>query len=362
MSKNTTVSGTVSWSGHSILGWVATPGKGKVVKPEYEASYDVNMHGMNDRPIEESIGISKTRIMALGDSHTFAVGVSQNESWPNVLEQILFKGDIAAGSVYNCAVPGYSLGQYLLRMRQMKPLIKPHIVLIGFTIASDLYDLIPPRKGGFVFGANRGRVYFDLDEKGDLIEVRDLAGKEIAPSGKIPLIMKIKKALGRSAFYSRLKRSKLAMWVIMNVRPKGKSVWAGPDTALAIKLDDEYRYRWQLAEALIKKISMEAHEDGMRVVLINIPYIPQVYDDVWASSYGRFPKEYDRWIVGDRLKELCVRAGIYYVDVTRRFVDEVRKNKRWLHYPLDGHPTVGGHRVMAETVAEFLKKNKLVDY
>lgn len=354
--------GTLGWDNHDTLGWISTPGKGTMVTSEFKANYDVNRYGMNDKPIEESVGISKIRIMAVGDSHTFAVGVSQDESWPNVLEQILFKGDIRVGSVYNCAVAGYSLGQYLLSIREMKSLLRPQIVLIGFTVASDVYDLIPPRKGGFVFGADRGRVYFDLNENGDLIEVRNLAGKKIPPSYNLPLIRMIQNALSNSTFYRRLKRSRLAMWLSINIQPQGNSLWPGPDTALAINLTGEYKYRWQLAEALIKKIAAEARGDGIRVVLVNIPYLPQVYDDVWASSFGRLPEKYGRWIAGARLKQICARAGIYYVDVTGRLTDEARKRKRWLHYRLDAHPTAEGQRLIADSVAEFLKENRLVDY
>jgi lysophospholipase L1-like esterase len=134
--------------------------------------------------------------------------------------------------------------------------------------------------------------------------------------------------------------------------------WLGPDTAFVTKLEGEYKYRRELAGALIKEIAMEAKEKGMQVVLVNIPYIPEVYDEVWASSLGRMPDKYDRGIAGKRLKEICDRAGIYYVDVTPRFIEEARK--RWLHYPIDRHLTAEGHRIIAETVANFLKENKLL--
>ena len=70
-----------------------------VVNAEFTAQYDVNAAGMNDRPIEESSGRARLRLLALGDSHTFAVGVSQAEAWPNALETWLFHGDLDAGTV-----------------------------------------------------------------------------------------------------------------------------------------------------------------------------------------------------------------------------------------------------------------------
>ena len=134
---------------------------------------------MNDRPIEETVGRSALRVLALGDSHTYAVGVSQQEAWPNALEQMLFHGNLDAGTVYNSGVAGYSLGQYLVRYRTLRAALKPQVVVIGFSMATDLYDLVPPRLGGFVYGSEAGRLYFDLDDQGRLLEKRDLVGQRL---------------------------------------------------------------------------------------------------------------------------------------------------------------------------------------
>ncbi len=353
---------TFEWDRNDILGWVPKPGKIIEITPEFEAIYDINKYNMNDKAIEESLEISKIKIMAIGDSHTFAVGVSSDEAWPNALEQILFKGDIRSGTVYNCGVSGYNLGQYLLRIRQMKAILKPHILLIGFCLASDVYDLMPPQKNGFVFGDNVGRVYFDLDKYGNLIEKRELAGKEIeiSPYSSMSLLMKIRTTLRHSAFFRRFKRSRFLIWAVFNMGPQISSIWMGPSTALKINLDDESKFRWQLTEALIREISVEAKEDNISVVLVNIPYLPQIYDNIWKGSFGKFPKEYDRWIAGRRLEDICSKSEIYYVDTTPKFVDEARKKKKWFHYKFDAHPTAEGHRIIAETVAEFLKNNRLV--
>jgi lysophospholipase L1-like esterase len=51
-----------------------------------------------------------------------------------------------------------------------------------------------------------------------------------------------------------------------------------------------------------------------------------------------------------------VRAGIGYVDTTQAFVDETRKTGTWLHFPDDAHPTVAGHRLIADEVARYLRE------
>ncbi len=337
-----------------ILGFLPHPGIATIVTSEYKTTANINSFCMNDDPIEESVN-AKVKIMVLGDSHTFASGVSPEESWPNVLEKLLFKGDKAAGTVYNCAAQGYNLGQYLLRMRQLEQILKPDVIIIGFSTATDLYDLIPPRLGGFVYRPTSGRVYFDLDARGELIECHELEGKNLAATAKenLPLLIKIKSLLkDRSVLYRRLRRSKLAMWMFMNINP---SLWPGQDTALKKNLNADDKYRWLLAQQIIKKIAEESFRKNRIVVLVNIPYLAQVYDEVWLASFGRRPEEYDRWIPGERLRNICNKAGVYYIDTTKVLVEEVRRHKRWVHYRYDAHPTVEGHKIIAAKVYESLR-------
>jgi lysophospholipase L1-like esterase len=336
----------------AVLGWLPAPGKTHVRTDEFEVTYDINDRGMNDRPL--SSGASpRVRILALGDSHTFGVGVAQAQSWPNQLEAMLFGEDTSRGSVYNAAVYGYSLGQYLLRARGMMDAVNPSLVLVGFSCATDLYDLLPPARGGFVYGEDLGRVYFDLDEKGELIEISDLAGKTTVR--KLKGFDKIKRMLEGSALYRRLKRSQLAMAVGMSLGPPGGSLWTGPASALKIHLDTQEKYRWQLAEKIIDRLDEELESRGAKLVVVNIPYLPQVYDAVWNASFGLQPEKYDRWIAGKRLRTLCEAKGIGYVDTTVDLVREARQGRR-LHFWKDAHPTAEGHRVIAEVVARFLRE------
>jgi len=369
MEPRQSVSGDTLYTAHNSLGWILTEGRTTVANDEYTATYAINSLGMNDRAFDAHGDKSKLRIMALGDSHTFATGVAQDETWPNALEGMISGSGVEAVSVYNCSVSGYCLGQYLLQMRRLKGTLRPDMVLIGFSMATDLYDLIPPRLGGFVYFNNFDRVYFDLDENGKLIEVSSLDERTVLePAGQTPksppskksLSLRIREKLNRFALYRRFKRSKLAVWIAMNFRPKGESLWPGLDTALKKELDADDRYRWRLAEAIITELGAEARKDRIKVVLVNIPYLAQVYDGVWNHSYGMQPDRYDRWIAGERLKAICKRVGIYYIDTTQALIEETRRRKGWLHFAKDAHPTAEGHRIIAETVLAGLKEEKLV--
>jgi len=50
--------------------------------------------------------------------------------------------------------------------QDLRARLAPTTVLVGVSTATDLFDLLPPRLGGFVYGGNAERDYFDLDDEG----------------------------------------------------------------------------------------------------------------------------------------------------------------------------------------------------
>lgn len=351
-----------------ILGWDNQPGSAVVETKEFKYYLHVNSYGMNDRDIYGTEK-AKIKIMVVGDSHTFASGVSWNETWPKILEQKLFKNNLEDGVVYNCAVAGYSLGQYLLRIRQLGDTLKPDIIIVGFSMATDLYDLVPPRMGGFVCRSNVGRVYFDLDAGGNLVEKKDLMGTDLTrhileneTAKDKTIVNKIKCFLEQnSALYRRFKRSRLVCWAAINLF-KLDSLWPGSSTAVRIDLDKDGLYRWRLAKKLLEKIAEEARENNRKVIVVNIPYLPQAYDKIWQASFGQRPQLYDRFIGGTRLAEICRQAGVYYVDTTQKFIEESRQHKKILYYQYDAHPNSEGHKLIAGVVRDYIVENNLLTH
>lgn len=339
---------------HDSLGWLPEPNTHMLQRnSEFEAFYKINSLSMNDDEFNE--GSSTKNILALGDSHTFAVGVSFDKTWPNFLEKKLnSKNLINNYQVLNTGVPGYNLGQYLIRYRTLKERINPEYIIIGFSMATDLYDLIPPRMGGFVYGSDKGRTYFDLDSEDNLVEINELDGIEILNKENFQNVkesnLTLKSVLEKSAIFRRFKRSKLAMRIAVNYKPKGKSLWPGLDTALKINLNEDDKYRWLLAERIIEQISIEAEKNNTKVILVNIPYLAQVYDEVWENSFGLNSDEYNRWIASERLANICKKYNIYFIDTTNTFVEHHRKYDKWFHFRRDAHPTEEGHELIANVI------------
>jgi lysophospholipase L1-like esterase len=341
-----------------IIGWIPRPGIAHVRTSEFAVEYNINDLNMNDRPVTNVDRALDVRVLALGDSHTFGVGVSWDQAWPLVLDSTLFGAlEHREGRVFNGGVAAYSLGQYLQRYRMLRTTLKPHVVLVGVSTATDLFDLLPPRLGGFVYGGDAAREYFDLDATGRLVERRFEPGATPAGSKRAPAKssgLRVRTWLRRLALYRRVQNSMMAMRLATSIRlPGGDLIWEGPEAVLHRTLSDREAFQWALAEAILRKLAAEVRADHATPVLVLIPYLPEVYDDVWNATFGR-SSEYDRFEGSRRLRDMAQRIGAGFIDTTPALIDAARRSNVWLHHHIDKHPTAEGHRVIARAIAAQL--------
>jgi lysophospholipase L1-like esterase len=333
-------------------GWKPKPGPYRIASSEFEMTGTVDSLYMNNPGVYRPVRADTTRIFVLGDSHTYAYGVSASQSWPAVLDVALNGASTSRTfTVHNGAAVGYSLHQYLLRLVDQGDTVRPDYVIVGISYASDLYDLLPPSRGGWVYGVGAARAYFDFDADGTLVErnwVPDLGsvgqdGLATTPAARV------RRVLWYSATFRYLRRSKLALWVGSRVRIGGKSLWPNMEIVVERQPGAEHEYQWKLFEALVEKLNSESQRRGAKLVVVGIPYIAQVYDDLWNTTYGKEPR-FSRTAAIERVRSFCVAHGIDYVDTLEPMRRYSAKTGRQVHYRVDGHPTSEGHRVIAEAV------------
>jgi hypothetical protein len=340
------------------LGWVPEPNiRDHTVNAEYTVDTEVNALGLYDfMPPADGNG-RRLSLLALGDSHTAATGVSTGDTWPKVVQRDLEQLGVA-NWVHNGAVHGYSLDQYLVRFRRLAPLVKPRIVLIGFSMATDFYDIGRTRDGTFVYCQFCGRVYFSLDDNKQLIEHRELVGKTVEEP-VLPVTSygarDLRGLLDNLALYRIAKRSELAMWAAMRLKVQEESLWPGLDTGLKLDLTPDDRRRIDLAGRLIGEIAAEARQIGAIPVLVHIPYLAQIYDSIWQRSFGSVPG-YDRDLPSARLAAFAEQHGLLYADAYPVMRDYVSTHGESVNYRYDGHPNVTGQRLIGITVSAALQK------
>jgi len=113
------------WFADGRWGWKPTKGDFHIATSEFDVRGHINALYMNDNDFDARTDQSRTRIFALGDSHTYAVGVSAEQAWPKVLERKLNLAHEGRFRVYNGGVSGYNMHQYLLRLIDQGPFLRP---------------------------------------------------------------------------------------------------------------------------------------------------------------------------------------------------------------------------------------------
>lgn len=335
-------------------GWKMSPGPFEEGTGEFSVTGDVNAMFMNDDAVDPVGDKQTTRILALGDSHTFAVGVSKDETWAKVLQRDLVARTGKPFRVYNDGCSGYNLHQYLLRLLDHGPTLRPDYVVVGFSYATDLFDLLPPEHGGWTYGApTQPRDYFDFDASGALEErhwVPPSAGA--TDQGKnVSGAMSIRNFVTGFATVRYLRRSKLALFVGSHVTVGGQSLWPNMDVVVENDVAPGREYTWRLVKALLLKMNAESDKLGARLIIVGIPYLPQVYDDIWSSTFGNNEK-YSKTAAIERIRAFCEASGIRYVDTLDALHDRAQKVGHWLHHRSDAHPNREGQEVIGGVIAE----------
>jgi len=334
-------------------GWKMSPGPFEQSTAEFTVTGDVNAMFMNDDAVDPIGDKQKTRVLALGDSHTFAVGVSKDETWAKVLQRDLIARTGKPFRVYNDGCSGYNLHQYLLRLIDHGPTLRPDYVVVGFSYATDLFDLLPPEHGGWTYGATtQPRDYFDFDASGALEERHWVPPAEGATgqAKTISRAMAIRNFATGFATLRYLHRSKLALFVGSHVTVGGQSLWPNMDVVVEKDVGPGREYTWRLAKALLLKMKAESEKLGAQLVIAGIPYLPQVYDEIWSSTFGGNEK-YSKTAAIERIRAFCEANGIRYVDTLDALHDRAQKVGHWLHHRRDAHPTREGQEVIAEVIA-----------
>ncbi len=333
--------------------------------PEFNYAFSFNSDGHPDD--ESRLDDNVCTIMALGDSHTRALGVSNQDAWPNVVESLLGERDGKDWQVINMGVVGFSIGQELQLMNRYLDKYKPTQVILAFSMASDAYDLRTPAQGRAILGRNGeplARNYYDI-ENGELT-LRQIVGSQIKNAAENPeeagiigakrvgLFSAMRQFLDkRSRLYTALKRGFVGQLAVLTLQQFGISVWDNMDTILAKDLGPEDTFSWLLAEKILAEFESRLNERNIEFTVVVLPYLPQAYDHIWDRTFASNDK-YDRFVGNKRLLSICQQYKIDCLDLTQSFIDEARASDTMLHFPMDAHPNVEGHRLIGQKTAEHL--------
>lgn len=297
--------------------------------PHYEMRYEtsdfdtlikINSEGLRDYEHPKDKDSTTFRILVLGDSFTFGVGVNIEESYPKLLEAILNQST-AGGTpkkyeVINAGVEGFGTEQEYLYLEELGNRYRPDLVIVGLC-SNDIHDVMRGIPLSFTKASLKNRFYF----------LSYLRGLQILFS---------------------------------------KIFLKGIKTELFQIYQDQYTPEFE--DALLKtkeylmKIRGYSHSIGAKTLVVIIPLGMEIDRLEWEKK-GLVHLYSDEFFNKNmhKFSEIFTEFGKVEKILTLPLLPIFRKNKaRPLYFTHDVHWTKEGHRLAAESIYNLLKEKGLL--
>ncbi len=300
--------------------------RGTIRSGEFSTSVRINAQGFRGRAWSAD---AAPRVLVLGDSFTFGWGVEEECAFPSILEDSLAK-TWPGVRVYNAGVPGYGTLQERALADRLVPAWRPQVVVLAFTVGSDLQDNLirglHPEAG------------FEVRD-GFLVERGTPRGAPLPFKAWLQehshLYVLVQRARVRAALgFAPARREACAHFLAHD--PCG-------DTACA----------WDLTLEAVRELASTCRAARAHVVVLAIPHPVQVDERLWHRELARVGGSgLSRWEAQRRLEAECRRAGLTFVDPGPVFS---HAGSSRLYYRIDRHLTPRGHLLLAEAVLPALE-------
>ncbi len=275
----------------------------------------------------------KTKILLLGDSFTFGTGLS----WENT-----FAGQLDTDyEIYNAGIVGHTTDQYLLRLKQLTPILNPDIAIVNFFVGNDVTE-------------HRRHKWYTKDNK--LVQVEDL--KVFADeSGKLRSKNQIPP---KSYVWNFLEQR----WQIFHTKflKKTPSHLKIPTLTWPVFLpedhagyDDRIPQFWEQVFESLDQIQTHCKENNIKLLLNIIPMDVQVSEHYWDKYAIRYfdaeAMKADR--PQTKLLQYCKKQDLDCLDLLPSFRNHELKDQLYFQNE-DPHFDTIGHEVTANLIRNWL--------
>lgn len=294
---------------------------------EFDHEVLVNSRGMRGpEPAAAAL-----RVLCLGDSFTFGVGASEQETYPARLQAHLREAGLDA-VVWNAGAPGYGVPDEVAWYERWGVPLQPNVVVIAPFLANDLQDAMPGSpthvvNGDLVAGDGSGgprRWLYYHSHLFRLVKSSLFEG---------PLRQKLGLA---EPWARRERRRELALY--------GRDLPAELAPGVAA------------TERAVRRLIQDGLAQKAGVIAVLVPSLPQVDPQRWRALHtelgvdlrGQDPRRTNRLFA-----ETFARAGVPVVDPTEALAGAVARGQR-VYYVRDQHLTPAGYDLLAREVARAL--------
>lgn len=327
-----------------LLGWSLEPNSSLVSVDSqrgFRYRIDVGAHGLRDRevPIEKPAG--RKRVLILGDSFAFGVGLNNGERFSDLLGEML-PDDV---EVINAGVPGWGTDQEMLFYETTLRRLQPDVVVLEFTGQNDV--------------VNNGlrSPLVEVGTKPRFVCAGDSLALELpTPPAKLSVASRAKRFLRKSRLLLFVKRRFEMRDYQHHAVEDPRFVTHGYEANRHLSHWSVYDVRggeaidgaWCVTERLLARLAADCRQDSADLVVFAIPCEVEV-DEVWRAEMmqrtGVAAENMDFLLPYRRLAGICVSQGIEF----RYPIDEFQsaKQKQPLYFEQDAHPNIAANALVA---------------
>tara|TARA_B100000315_G_C14588363_1_gene594374 strand:+ start:2063 stop:3118 length:1056 start_codon:yes stop_codon:yes gene_type:complete len=312
--------------------------EGSIKTAEFSINIKTNSQGLRDSEYSYEKPADTTRILGLGDSFQFGVGVEGEEVYLNVLEQNLNKNSNGKYEVMNMGVLGYGLDQQQKYFNEEGKKYNPDIVILSF-YQNDVVRKLSDSCDWFV-------------RDGYLVD--DYTAAQTALSFKAKLFLNRK-----SDLYCMTKNTALQLAPV--IRTKTVTIDAEATVLPYLeKTEREDVNEWlELTFDAIRKLKEDVEKEGAQFWIVMIPDQLQVDNELWQDIIKKTavnPEDYDFGKFSKTMREFADKERIKLVDPLPEFKEEGKSRK--LYYPIEAHWNKEGHALAAEIVEKEIMQSE----
>lgn len=289
-------------------------------KGDYQLSdivHDKNF-GWRMKPLYQSEGIShnskgfrgsrdfkikndKPRILALGDSFTYGLGVNDEQTYAHHLEII------TGVEVVNAGVTAHGVDQSLLMWEKEGRVFQPETVIFGYAVDKFFTNTLSIR--------NLPKPYFTYNKNTQSFALQGYPVPDLATAQSDGILNDD----------GSLKISHAGAWLKSKIQSK-----------LGVPNHDDLQYRAKLSEFLLKRLNDAVTQNGARLI---VTFIGHCYDGEVENTW-----------IENSIMESCKANGIECINMA----DAMRSGDFDSYYGGNCHWSEKGHQFAAKRISEAL--------
>ncbi|MFC1810885.1 hypothetical protein ACFLZH_05275 [Patescibacteria group bacterium] len=303
----------------------------------------INKLGLRDDELLKSKPDNTKRILVLGDSFTFGMGVSHKNIYTEILERILNeKEDGLRYEVVNTGSIGYTTDNEFMLLKDKGLQLDPDMVIVGFFVGNDITEF---RRHRWVTD-DQDKLIKVIDTKHYVDEKNRLRYKgEEEPLSYFLNFIKIRWEIltKKIGIYGNMNNGPTLTW----------PAFLEPDDEHGDPNLPEY---WNKVEEVFKQMKEMLDEHDVELVVVAIPMDVQTDKKFWNKYPEMYfdDEAYEKMRPQTKLKELTDAMGIDFIDLLPYFKD-ADPNEWYYHEKTDPHWTIIGNELAAQTIANNLE-------